>query len=167
MVTDEQYRKLENRVDELEKKLLLLSKQYSSLYMKKDVLQMSGSSSSPEKNRRDTTRYTFDDHVYCKRDLVLACVRKYADDHPGITGAELTEVFPDYVQGSLGIVRKVIEAERYSNANGRFFFSDSDILYLPDGRFVVCAQWDKNNIDRFVALVADFGYMIEAKKRKY
>lgn len=166
MVTDEQYRILQKKVDELEKKIILLSRQYSTLYMKHDM-QVLTPTENYVTNRRDTTRYIFRDQQLCKRELVLACVKQFIAEHPGITGDSLTETFPDYIQGSLGIIRKVTEAEKYSTPNRRFFFADEDVLFLPDGEYVVCAQWDKKNIDRFIALAKDLGYQIEIKKRKY
>ena len=166
MVTDEQYRALQKRVDELENKLKLLSQQYSTLYMKQDMRKPLVSSCSKSR-RRDTTRYEFEDQVYCKRQLVLACIKKYVFDNPKITGEDLSLAFPDYVQGSLGIVRKIEDAEKYSNADRRFYFSDDSVLHLMDDDYVVCAQWDKGNIDRFVSLMNDLGYTINIKTRKY
>lgn len=166
MVTDEQYKALQKRVDELEKKLERLSRQYSDLYMRKEM----GQAHRPierESNKRDTTRYVLGDNVLRKRGVVLACVKQYIADHPDVTGVELEEIFPAYVQGSLGIVRRAADAEKYSHASRRFFFSDKDILYCADGTYVVCAQWDKTNIDRFIALANDLGYQIERKTKKY
>ena len=166
MVTDEKYKNLEKRVAELERKLELLSRQYSSLLMKNDMRTFV-TQSSTSKVRRDTTKYLFNHNVYCKRDLVLACVKKYVETYPNINGEQLIDVFPNYIQGSLGIVRPFIEAEKYSSADKRFFFSDKDVLRLNDDTYVVCSQWDKKNIGRFIMLVRDLGYNIEEKKRKF
>ena len=169
MVTDEEYRKLQKRVDDLEKRLTQLSLKYSSLYMRSDM-KSSFSNSSQSNNsscKRDTTKYVFMGESYCKRQMVLICIKQYIKDHPGCTGEKLSEIFPDYIQGSLGVVRKASEAEKYSNAKSRFFFSDQDVLVLQDGHYVVCAQWDKNNIKRFLKLFSDLGYQVNAKTRKY
>lgn len=164
MVTDIQYKALQKRVEELERKIDLLSKQYSSLYMKHDMQSFAIPASN---TKRDTTKYYFNGYQYCKRQLVLACVKKYVEDHPGISGAELIECFPNYIQGSLGVIRKAEEAERYSNAVNRFYFGDYDILLLKDDTYVVCSQWDKNNINRFIALMRDLQYDIEERTKRY
>lgn len=167
MITDEQYKRLLERVDALENRVIMLAQEYSALYMKSDVQPSRRSPVKSERKRKDTTKYMFMGKLYGKRDLVLQCVKSFVADKHIKSEKKLTEAFPPYVQGSLGIVRRVQEAERYSDATKRYFFSDQDIIHLSDGDFVVSSQWDAGNIGAFLQLAHDLGYEIETISRKY
>ncbi len=167
MVTDEQYRELQNRVSDLERKLASLSRQCSSLLMRRDTVDAEPKSHRDASVKHDITRYKFEGKLYCKRQLVLACVKKYVHDNSVDSFITLSEAFPEYIQGSLGVVRTINDAERYSEAHKRFYFSDKDVIHLNDEDVVVCSQWDVNNISRFVNLIEDLGYNIETVSRKY
>ena len=167
MVTDAEYKALQAKVDILEKRLNSLAQQYSALYMKQDIEIASDYSSDEPQRRKDITKYEFNGEVYSKRQLVLECVKYYIKKKRIKKYSALIEVFPDYIQGSLGIIKDVTAAERYSNANKRFFFADQDIVHLDDGKYVVCSQWDVKNIQRFLELANDLGIEITPIKRKY
>lgn len=166
VVTDEEYKALKTKVNELEKKINLLAQQYSSLYMRSDIRNISGIEAEKRTKHRDVTKFEFEGTKYNKRQLVLACVKKYVEENRITRSEDLFEAFPDYIQGSLGIVKRVEEAEKYSNANKRFYFLDSDIIRLVDGNYAVCSQWDAGNIDRFIKLVEDIGYEVVRINRK-
>lgn len=167
MVTDAEYKALKAKVDNLEKRLNLLAQQYSALYMKQDIPRTQESSSDKPKRHKDITKYEFNGEVYSKRQLVLECVKYYINNNSINSYSKLIDVFPDYIQGSLGIVKDVTVAERYSNASKRFFFADQDVIHMKEGNFVVCSQWDVNNIERFIVLASDLGINIKPIKRKY
>lgn len=167
MVTDEEYKALQARVDALENKLKLLAQQYSSLYMKKDMRSIVEPEHEEHRKHKDITKYEFRNRKYCKRQLVLECVKHYVSQMTNISAENLIEAFPDYIQGSLGILKKVEDAEIYSNAAKRFFFSDKDVIHLDDGDYVVCSQWDANNIKRFLKLVDELGFEVIPVNRKY
>ena len=167
MVTDEEYKALLARVDGLENKLKLLAQQYSSLYMKSDIQRIEKPEHEEHRKHKDVTKYDFKGIRYCKRQLVLECVKSYVMDNEITSFERLTDVFPDYIQGSMGVIKKVEEAEKYSNAKKRFFFSDQDVIHLDDGDYTVCSQWDAGNIKRFLDLAADLGLEITPIVRKY
>ena len=167
MVTDEEYKALVSRVDELENRLKMLSQRYSSLFMKSDLLNTEVKKQQEHKKHKDVTRYEFEGKKYNKRQLVLECVKFYVKKKRIKDSEKLFEVFPDYIQGSLGVIKKIEDAERYANASKRFYFSDEDIVHLKDGDYVICSQWDSGNINRFIKLASDLGLEITPITRKY
>ena len=160
MVTDAQHKELQNKVQELERKINMLSLQLNRLVLKGD---MATASSFPreEKTRRDTTKYKFDNQIYCKRRLVLACVKRYITENNIDDFSVLLNIFPDGIQGSLGVIKPAEIAQRYANAHRRFYFEDQDIVYLSGLPYVVCSQWEKSNIERFLRVAEKLGYTID------
>ena len=159
MITDFQYKELQNKVDELEKRMNLLSMQLSRLLLKGDASFVA--IQSPKKcTKKDITKYEFEGKLYCKRRIAYVCVMRYVKDHNINSYDELIKVFPDYLQGSLGVVKPVSIAEKYANANKRFYFADEDIVYLSDKPYVICSQWEKKNIDRILSVARELGYTI-------
>lgn len=168
MITDEEYLELKKRVEDLEKKITLMAQQITPFSLRNDMPSTSESTNHQERRKRkDVTKYLFRERQLCKRELVLQCVKEYVRDHPGLNAEQLTEVFQDYVQGSLGIVKRIEDAELYTNAKKRFYFSDENIIHLSDGDYVVCSQWDAGNIGRFLKLAEDIGFEIRPITRKY
>ena len=160
MITDSQYRELQKRVNDLEKKLDNISLQLSRIILKSDVTSIRETGGKQAK--KDTTKYMLDAKVYCKRRIAYECVRKYVTDHNILTYNDLIKVFPDYLQGSLGVIKPIEDAERYSNAHRRFYFGDDDILVLDGHKYVVCSQWEKKNIDNILKTASDLGFQIQA-----
>ena len=167
MVTDAEYKALQARVDDLEKRMNFLARQFNEMYMKRDISRADDHSHIEPKRHKDITKYEVNGELYNKRRLVLVCVKCFVKERNITSYSKLLEAFPDYIQGSLGIVKKVEAAEKYSNANKRFYFSEEDILSLDDGKYVVCSQWDLQNISRFLKLAEDLGFEIREIKRKY
>ena len=81
MVTDEQYRTLQNRVTELENKMASLSRQFSALFMRRDVPSESLKQREATGRKRDITKYRFEGMTLSKRNLVLQVVKKYTADN--------------------------------------------------------------------------------------
>jgi len=168
VVTDEEYRELKKRVEGLENKMKLMSQQLSTFYMRNDMRITSEQTKQQEQRKhKDVTKYIFHGRQLCKRELVLQCVKEYVREHPKLNAEQLTDVFPNYVQGSLGIVKRIEDAEWYTNAKKRFYFSDENIIHLSDGDYVVCTQWDAGNIGKFLKLAEDIGFEIQPITRKY
>ncbi len=160
MITDAQYKELQLQVNELEKKINMLSMQMSRLILKGDV---SPTISHYEKSaKKDTTKYLFEGKLYCKRRIAYLCVKKFVTENHVNKYEDAVRVFPDYLQGSLGVIKSVEEANRYSNAHRRYYFSDSDILCFDGKPYVVSSQWEKKNIGRILQVAANLGYEIES-----
>lgn len=167
MVTDSQYKELQKKVDELGKTIKVLSAQISTMMMKQDTsLHKTQPKTFWERETcRDTTKYEYKNELYCKRQLVYAVVRDYINEHDACTYIAIKAAFPDFLQGSLGVVKPIEVANMYSGADKRFFFSDDQILSLADKNYVVCSQWDVKNIKRFLKRADELG--IEIKEFRF
>lgn len=166
MITDEQFKSLEEKYKRLEQKYAQMSQDIASIKMKMDMARTRVKTEQVQV-RKDVTRYVFDGEQYDKRHLVLECIRKYIADSGVEDAAELMETFPDYIQGSLGVIRSAEDAEKYSGATERYFFGDEDVLHLNDGIYVVSKDWTVKNISRFVKMMEKLGYEIKTINREY
>ena len=162
MVTDEQYKALKERVDQLESKLYSMGRELDRLIMKKDKEEIGNYKYATKSNSksRDTTKYMLDGKRYFKRGIVLAIIKKFVSDQGIVKFEELQNVFPDYLQGPLGVIRLAEDAERYSDAVKRYYFADEDIIHLEGKSYVVCSQWDAKNISKFLAVATNY-YQIQ------
>jgi len=115
---------------------------------------------------KDYTKYTLNNGVekYAKNRLILAVVREYIRQNPKTTLTQLKSVFPDNLQGSLGVVQKlstVAKKERY------FTKKEEIILDGNNEKIVVCNQWGidkttkKGNFTDFVDHARKLGFVIE------
>ncbi len=116
----------------------------------------------PTQNKRDTTRYLFENNVYLKNRLVLAVVQKYVKEHHPISRAELKQVFSKSLQGSMGVVENVETAHQRKDYDVRFFTKENEIIRLYDGNMYVCNQWGVLNIPNFLKAAEQLGYNIES-----
>ena len=115
---------------------------------------------------KDFSKYIFNGETFVKRRLVLAVVRQYVEDYRPATFDELKEAFPDYLQGSLGVVKLIDEVpDKYKGIGGakRYFVNENEIIRLPSGeRAIVCTEWGAHDTEKFVGhVMAKFNYNIE------
>ena len=174
------------RKDELDKEFEVLMKRYNSVvvrlydaYMEKhkdattkDFIKDCELSESEEdikelmhihhvNAKRDKTRYFFINDIYLKNKLVLAVVKQYVEDNKGCTINDLERIFPKSIQGSIGVVKRVEEAQARSDFSKRFFTKEQDIIHLTDGDMYVCSEWSIKNIKTFIFIAEKYGYKIE------
>ena len=160
MVTDKQYRDLLEKYEELNRKYAQMSRDIAAIKMTLDLKKVSKPLDIPE-SQKDVTRYSFMGKQLNKRQLVLECIKQYIADTATYNPTVLLEVFPDYIQGSLGVIRAAHEAEQYSNATERYFFKDNEVLYLDTGVYVISKDWTVKNIGRFIDVMETLGYEIK------
>lgn len=156
---------------DLMNRVIKLEKEVESLKSSKETTSVVQHIQEPEiikpivNNRletgRDKTRYMFKGNVYLKNKLVLAVVTDYVNEHPNITINELKEVFNKSLQGSIGVVEKLLIAVDRKDFEVRFFAKDNEVLNLVDGKAFVCSQWGILNIPNFLARARQLGYEIE------
>ena len=112
---------------------------------------------------RDFSRYAFLGTEYGKGRLVQAVVAAYLKDNPETTYEKLAEIFPRPLQGSLGVFTNFADhAQRLQlDPIARYFGSSDEILKTGDGQeVVVCSQWGRGNIDRFIEWAKRLGFNI-------
>lgn len=114
----------------------------------------------------DKTQYKFDGSVVGKRGLVLACIKKYVEDHPKLTFSRLEKTFPKKLQGHYGCFDTVDKGQRILDEQGRirFFLKPEDIIDLADQRIAVCNQWGIGNIRGFIKTARKLGMKIREMK---
>lgn len=114
---------------------------------------------------KDFSKYLFKGKAYGKSRLVLAVVQRYVEDYHPTTFEELEKAFPNALQGSLGVVRRIEDvSDKYKGIGGvkRFFIKEDEIIHLSSGeQVIVCTQWG-TNIECFVEHVMNkLDYKIE------
>lgn len=120
---------------------------------------------------RDKTRYMFEGHQCLKNKLVWRVVKKYISENNWVSFEDLKRTFPDYLQGSFGVIREISTIDPKSI---RYFMYDGkdpekfkvgkeiEVLTLSDGtEIVVSNQWVKDNIKNFIKVAEALGYKIE------
>jgi hypothetical protein len=116
---------------------------------------------------RDTTKYQFRGHTYRKNRLVLAVVHAYVEDKSSdISSEEIMEAFPKKLQGSIGVVTPLSEAQSIYERTGhkRHFLKKDEIIQASPFDIAVCTEWGKGNIDDFIRYAESLGYEIEPQE---
>lgn len=126
-------------------------------------------------------RYTSDDlkgniHLslngegrYSKREMVLQIVKTFMRQYPDTTFEELRATFKrdfllryaqfEFLQSDIETARKWKEL---GEDHVHYFISDEDVITSGDGiRFVVCVEWEKNNIISVLGIAQALGWTFE------
>lgn len=74
---------------------------------------------------------------------VLAVVKKYINEHKQVTYKKLKEIFPDSLQGSIGVLKNQSDYDDYINrtttGEKRFFLDE--IFEISNDKIYVCTEW--------------------------
>lgn len=115
--------------------------------------------------QKDFSKYNFNGEIYGKSRLVLAVVKQFAKENdPDFT--DLRNAFPDYLQGSKGVVRcaeHISDKDKGVGGVKRYFLNENELIFLRSGDVAaVCTQWSSRNLEDFVDHVVNkLGYNIE------
>ncbi len=109
---------------------------------------------------------------YTKRELVLQIVKKYMKEFPDTTFDELRATFSrDYLQRFSQyefLQSDVDKARNWKNLGEdhvHYFIDDKDVVVSGDGvQFVVCVEWDRNNIINVLGIAQALGWNFEIVK---
>ena len=109
---------------------------------------------------------------YSKREMVLQIVKKYMKEFPDTTFDELKATFSrDYLQrfAQYEFLQSDVETARNWKDLGEdhvhYFIADKDIVVSGDGvQFVVCVEWDKNNIINVLGIAQALGWKFQIVK---
>ncbi len=173
MNNDKQLQALQEKCEDLYRKYSDLiskygrmSKDIAEMQMKFDVVN-SASTKRTGARKKDITLYSFNGKILKKRELVLACIKKYVLDYGIIKASEITAAFPDYIQGSLGVIRSVDEImiKYKSNPKNHFFLEAENLLKFEEGDYAVSKDWTTKNIGRFINSVEKYGFEIKTIER--
>ena len=157
---------LQDEVDRLNRQVKELTEQ---LKAKQNTEQsftedLPSEKADPQKpiRKKDTTKYLFQGSVYKKNRLVLAVIKNYAETHTNISAEELMQMFPKSLQGSLGTVRLLSDAQNsYAECEKRFFTEEQELIETSTGIVTVCSQWHASNIIDFIEYVKEKGIQIQ------
>ena len=76
---------------------------------------------------------------------VLAVVKKYINEHKQVTYKKLKEIFPDSLQGSIGVLKNQSDYDDYINrtttGEKRFFLDE--IFEISNDKIYVCTEWGR------------------------
>jgi hypothetical protein len=117
---------------------------------------------------RDTTKYLFNGNIYKKNGLVLAVLKAYVADNPGVSYQDLQIQFPRELQGSKGVFNNESYAleEFKRTSHKRHFLDPNDLIRLADCTVAVSTQWGIENINNFVQQANSLGYTVEPARQK-
>ena len=119
-----------------------------------------------EQREKDYTKYLFEGEKYGKGRLVLAVLKKYVSENPGISFNDLKMVFPDCLQGESDLQfsgTHVVLSRPEKIETGemkRFFAKDEELIQIQGGKIAVCREWNYQNIQNFIGATAKIGYVI-------
>ncbi len=111
--------------------------------------------------------------VVYKSRTVLEIIKQYISNHPNISYSELKQVFPDNLQGSIGVLKNEEEITAWENdgrsetREDRFFTKEKDLIPFEDNKIYVCKEWgdseeNGSNFMPFIEYVREsLGYDIE------
>lgn len=95
---------------------------------------------------RNTDKLKFNGELYPKGRLALAVFKKYLEDHPKTTIAELKKVFPDELSQRYGFFQTVEKAKKLCTDRPRYFLKPEELLKVGNHKIAVCSQWGSNNL---------------------
>jgi hypothetical protein len=114
---------------------------------------------SQGKKSKDLTKYIFNGEIFSKRRLVLAVINSYVKNNPSVTLEKLQNIFDREIQGTFYVVDSFINARKTTDGKRHFF---EDAINLNNGqKIVVCSQWTKEMIDKFIVKANELRYDIK------
>lgn len=167
--------------EELIKNLLKehFSKKYPSIDFQKILKEYSfkisqtlhdnheGNNTDIQKIENFKDKYALNNQPLAKRQIVLAVVKEYIKNNPSKTFLDLKNIFPDNLQGPLGVFQDDKEMlNKYTNNikeyKTRFFTKDADKIKLQSENrtIIVCGEWG-HNFDNFFPCATELGFDIK------
>lgn len=120
---------------------------------------------------KDTTRFSFNgSQFYPKKRFVLAVVKQYVKEHPGITYNELERVFPSgIISKQRGVIRPLSVVQEWMKDNAdlssRYFLESDELITLNDGlQYTVYNQWGLKQFNKFLE-IAQSMYIVNSDKK--
>jgi hypothetical protein len=117
------------------------------------------------KQRKDTTKYDFNNQKYGKSRLVLAVVAAHVEKNPEETIRTLSKKFPKNLQGSIGVFNEheTVKIDYKDKQNKRHYVKSNEVIKVMDGEIAVCTEWGAGNILNLITHAKLLGYEISPK----
>ncbi|MFV0289302.1 MAG: hypothetical protein ACK5IJ_00165 [Mangrovibacterium sp.] len=115
---------------------------------------------------KDFSKFRFNGISYNKGRLVNAIIKKLIEDRPQITFSELKQIFPDKIQGSMGVFDLKEKAEEiYERTNRiRYYIKPDEVIQLADNTIIsTSTKWNAENIKTFIEQAKRENYNIEVE----
>lgn len=116
---------------------------------------------------RDFSKFEFKGETFNKSRLVNKVLKIFVEDNPEIGYADLEKIFPQYLQGSMGVFTSSEKAQEIFDRTGhkRHYVKSEELIKLSDSIIATCTQWGKGNIENFINHVngMNWNYKIENK----
>ena len=111
-------------------------------------------------------QYLFDGNTYGVGRLALAVVKKFMQDHPTATFADLQTAFPDkLMDGKYGVVKLSSTVSDKHKGIGttspKRYFVDDAVITGSGEVVLVCSQWKKELMPKFIENADKLGYAIK------
>lgn len=160
--------KSQSKADNKKKKLSTITDKKTrnkiALILLEEIAKMTNNYVINECNQiKDFSMYEFNGAVYNKRDLVLAVVKKYVRDNCIDDFNKLKSIFPNELRNASSTGKGVVSLESEvndkdkgigENSHKRFFVEDPIVLKNGDV-VLVCTEWGRDNIDKFIKHVEE------------
>ncbi|NOX09811.1 MAG: hypothetical protein GXP22_10070 [Gammaproteobacteria bacterium] len=159
-IPEQTYKRLEQHAEGFDSPARVVERLLNHFEGVEDVL--SDKLSSRAAKRRPREKYSFNKQVLGKGRMVLAVVKAYQVDHPDASFADLINVFPEGLQGSMGVFSEQAKAQEIFERTGhkRHFIKDAELIKLSDGVIAVSTEWGAGNIEAFIQNAASLGYVV-------
>lgn len=118
--------------------------------------------------KQDNTLYSLDGGALQRKNrFVLTVVRKYVQQNPQKTFAELEQIFPQKWQGSFGVIRTLDYIKQKNFQGKRYFMEPGEVMKSADGiLFAVTTQWNFETVQRIVDFANSQGWNVSNSKQE-
>lgn len=108
---------------------------------------------------RDFSKFSFNGELLNKSRLVNQVIRTFVEKNPTISYAELQAIFPQRLQGSMGVFDTKENAQEIHDRTGhkRHYLNSEELIKLSDSIIATSNQWGIGNITFFVSHVNEMG----------
>jgi hypothetical protein len=112
---------------------------------------------------RDFSKFEFNGKIYNKSRLVNKVIRSFVELNPEMTYAEIEKLFPQRLQGSMGVLESYEKAQEIYDRTGhkRHYLKPEELIKLSDSIIATSNQWGIGNIESFVNYVNEMGNLFK------
>lgn len=98
-----------------------------------------------------------------KSDLGLSIMKKYIEEHPNLTFADLKETFPDSMLGDFSYKGLIVKADVQLDSYSRYYTA-KEYKTSDNVSYKIYKQWTVDNIENIISFAQKQGWTIEKKE---